>query len=59
MLFDKKSYTGKVISIADEAEETATDIGRETTIEVDVKVENPDEENQTRIYRKVCNNYCI
>ena len=31
--FDKKSYTGKVISIADEAEETATDIGRETTIE--------------------------
>lgn len=42
--FDKKSYTGKVISIADEAEETATDIGRETTIEVYVKVENPDEE---------------
>ena len=42
--FEKKSYTGKVISIADEAEETATDIGRETTIEVDVKVENPDEE---------------
>ncbi len=42
--FDKKSYTGKVISIADEAEETATEIGRETTVEVDIKVENPDEE---------------
>ena len=42
--FDKKSYTGKVISIADEAEETATEIGRETTVEVDIKLENPDEE---------------
>lgn len=42
--FDKKSYKGKVISIADEAEETAIEIGRETTVEVDIKVENPDEE---------------
>lgn len=42
--FDKKSYIGKVISISDEAEETTNETGRETTVEVDVKVENPDEE---------------
>lgn len=42
--FDKKNYVGKVISIADEAEEIATDTGYETTVEVDVKVENPDED---------------
>ena len=41
--FDKKSYSGTVISIDDEAEETATETGRETTVEVNVKVENPDE----------------
>lgn len=42
--FEKKTYLGKVLSIADEAEEIATETGRETTVEVDVKVENPDED---------------
>lgn len=41
--FDKKNYSGTVISIDDEAEETTTETGRETTVEVNVKVENPDE----------------
>lgn len=42
--FERKTYTGKVLSIANEAEETATDTGRETTVEVNIKVENPDKE---------------
>lgn len=42
--FEKKTYLGKVLSIADKAEETTTDTGRETTVEVDVRLENPDEE---------------
>ncbi len=39
-----KVYTGKVISIADEAEETVAETGRETTVAVDVRVENPDKD---------------
>ncbi len=41
--FDKV-YIGSVLSIADEAEETVAETGRETTVAVDVKVEQPDKE---------------
>lgn len=41
--FDKV-YVGTVLTIADEAEETTSETGRETTVAVDIKIENPDEE---------------